>query len=250
MSNITSTNHRHEGGQPFYKKFNLDEIGVDREVFLAHMRPVYEKLQWDMYDVIRGKLPRPTRQRAIAEFELEKTDGDWSVCKVSARPYEQTTNHGSYNRTQPRTYPEIAEETTDNAEVIKMQKAVANIVASVRSDVKKLRMIFTFLRTVDEEGRSGICALEGTPHIDGMDYIVSALVINRQNLKPETGESSVYDMDKNQLMRTVLQPGEGIFQDDMNLMHHITNIQRDTKNNAVRGIRDMLGIDIQILPNS
>jgi len=242
--------HRQEGGQPFYTKFNLEDMGVDRDSFLAHMRPVYETLQWDMYDVLRGKLPQPTRQRAIAEFELEKIADDWSVRKVSARPYEQTTNHGSYNRTQPRAYPEIGEDVTDNPEVVKLQKAVADIVAGVRTDAKKLRMIFTFLRTVDEEGRSGICALEGTPHTDGMDYIVSALVINRQNLKPETGESSVYDMEKKQLMKTVLQPGEGIFQDDMKLMHHITNIQRDTNDAVTRGIRDMLGIDVQILPNS
>jgi hypothetical protein len=167
------------------------------------------------------------------------------VERVPAKPYVQPTDHGDYNRTEPRPYPTVPAEVTEHPEVLKLQKAVAEIVRSVRADAAKLRMIFTFLRTVDEEGRSGKCALEGAPHIDGMDYIVSALVINRVNLKPETGESSVYTLEQKELMRTVLQPGEGIFQDDLHLMHHITNIQRDVREE--RGIRDMLGIDVQIL---
>jgi len=231
---------------PYYRKFELQEVGVDTTAFLQHIRPTYEQLQWDMYDTVRGGLAKPTRQRALAEFALERDGEDWKVERVPAQPYVQPTDHGDYNRTEPRPYPEVPAEVTQHPEVLKLQKAVAEIVRSVRADAAKLRMIFTFLRTVDEEGRSGKCALEGAPHIDGMDYIVSALVINRVNLKPETGGSSVYTLEQKELMRTVLQPGEGIFQDDLHLMHHITNIQRDVREE--RGIRDMLGIDVQILP--
>lgn len=241
----TSFSGTGEKQTPYYRKFAVDELGVDTEEFLGHMRPIYEQLQWDMYDTIRGGLDKPTRKRALAEFELERRENEWSICRMPAKPYEQPTNHGEYNRTTPRPYPEVDTGATGHSEVLKLQRAVADIVKSVRADANRLRMIFTFLRTVDEEGRSGVCALEGEPHIDGMDYIVSALVINRKNLKPETGESSVYTLDKEELMRTVLQPGEGIFQDDIYLMHHITNIQRDLRKES--GIRDMLGIDVQIL---
>jgi hypothetical protein len=246
MSTTPPEQHRATDSQPYYRKFELRELCVDTDVFLAHIRPIYEALQWDMYDTIRGGLKQPTRQRALAEFTIEQDGNDWKIQRVPAQPYVQPTNHGNYNRTEPRPYPEVPVEVTEHSEVLKLQKAVAEIVRSVRSDATKLRMIFTFLRTVDEEGRSGKCALEGAPHLDGMDYIVSALVINRVNLKPETGESSVYTLEQQKLMHAVLQPGEGIFQDDLHLMHHITNIQRDVREK--RGIRDMLGIDVQILP--
>jgi len=246
MSIINPEQQRQEGAEPYYRKFELQELNVDTATFLQHIRPTYEQLQWDMYDTIRGGLDKPTRQRALAEFSLEREGEGWNVKRIPAQPYVQPTDHGDYNRTEPRAYPEVPIDISEHPEIVKLQKAVADIVRSVRKDAGKLRMIFTFLRTVDEEGRSGKCALEGAPHIDGMDYIVSALVINRVNLKAETGESSVYTLEQKELLRTVLQPGEGIFQDDINLMHHITNIQRDIR--TERGIRDMLGIDVQILP--
>lgn len=244
----TTLQNTGEPRSPYYRKFDVTEFGIEKEELLSHLRPVYDTLRWDMYDTVRGKLDMPTRKRALAEFTLTNTGTDWDVRKVAAQPYVQTTDHGEYNRTAPRTYPEIGSDVTGHPEVARLQKAVADIVKSVRSDAERLRMIFTFLRTVDASDRSGVCALEGAPHIDGMDYIVSALVINRSNLEPDTGESSVYTMDQKELMRAVLQPGEGIFQDDKNLMHHITNIRRNVKNTA--GIRDMLGIDVEILSHS
>lgn len=241
----TPQQQRPDVPDPYYRKFETGELGVNTDAFLQQIRPVYETLQWDMYDTVRGGLEMPTRKRALAEFALERMENDWNLTRMPAQAYVQPTDHGAYNRTEPRTYPEVPQDVTDHPEVLKLQKAVADIVLSVRKDAKKLRMIFTFLRTVDEEGRAGKCALEGAPHTDGMDYIVSALVINRQNLKPESGESSVYTMEQQKLMQAVLQPGEGIFQDDLNLMHHITNIQREVLEQP--GLRDMLGIDIQII---
>ncbi len=244
---ITHPEHqRPEEKQPYYRKFELQEVDVNTDAFLQHIRPTYEQLQWDMYDTIRGGLAKPTRQRALAEFALEREGEDWKVERVPAQPYVQPTDHGDYNRTEPRPYPEVPAEVSEHPEVLKLQKAVADIVRSVRNDAVKLRMIFTFTRVVADSERKGNCTIEGI-HSDGMDYIVSALVINRVNLKPESGESSVYTLEQKELFRTVLQPGEGIFQDDVRLMHHITNIQQDVK--AERGIRDILGIDVIILPS-
>ena len=230
---------------PYYKKFSLEELGIDTQCFLKHLRPAYETLTWDRFDTLRGGLEKPTRQRALAEFSLKKNQQQWQIKRVPAKPYVQTQDHGDYNRTEPREYPEVDETVTDHPEVFKLLNEIANIVASLRSEVQNLRIIFTFLRTVDEEGRTGICALEGGPHIDGMDYIVSALVMNRENLESNSGESSVYSLDGEALLRTVLQPGEGIFHDDLQLMHDISNISRKIRNK--RGIRDMLGIDIEII---
>jgi len=79
-------------------------------------------------------------------------------------------------------------------------------------------------------------------HKDGADYIVSALVMNRYNING--GESIVYDDDKNMLYNTILEKGEGIFQDDKRLWHYVTPITTD--NNYI-GIRDIIGLDIKIL---
>lgn len=231
--------------EAFYKKISLSELGVDQKTFLNHVKPIYEELEWDCYDTVRGGLDMPTRKRALAEFELNHNGQKWVIDRVKAQGYAQGSDHGDYNRTEPRIYPEVPIEITDHEEVKKFQAAVADIAKSVRKEITKIRMIFTFLRTVDEEGRTGICALEGEPHIDDMDFIVSALVIHRENLQADSGESSVYDLKKNRLLETVLQPGEGIFQDDKNLMHHITDIKRAIKNRP--GIRDMLGVDIEII---
>lgn len=127
-------------------------------------------------------------------------------------------------------------------------RKVANMVLFFHpSSFVSLRVILTFLRQVVDiqDGRAGVCALEGAPHSDSMDYIVSALVVNRENLQPDSGESSVYTLEGQQLLKTILKPGEGIFQDDKNSLHHITDIQQADP--LRRGVRDMLGIDFVVL---
>ena len=226
-----------------YRKFELKELGVDTDAFLQHVRPFYDSFPWDMHDVVRYAVAEPTRRRVIAEFALGLREHAWDVLRVPAVPYVQP-DCGGVDRSA-RVFPEAPIELTEHSELLKFQTAVADIVLAVRSDVTKLRMVLTFLRTVHEEGRAGICTFEGQPHMDGADYIVSALVTNRINLKAWSGESSVHTLNREMLMSTVLQPGEGIFQDDRNLMHNITDIKRDKPGEA--GIRDIVGIDIQLI---
>ncbi len=230
----------------FYKKFHVSELGIDTERFLAHMRPIYETLTWDQYDAKRGGLVQPTRKRALAECMLERAGNDWTIERVPAKPYTQTADHGTYDRTTPRPYPEVPACVTEHPDFIHLQKATANILLSVRGDIHKLRIVLTFARAVHDTDREGYCTLEGGPHSDGTDYIVSALVINRINLDPQTGKSTVLTLDRKPLLETVLQPGEGIFQDDRHLLHDISNIRRAVEDRA--GMRDMLGIDFEILP--
>lgn len=231
---------------PFYQKFHAKDLGVNTENFLRHLRPVYETLEWDPYDALRGGLTLPTRKRAVAETLVEKRGGIWTVLQTSAQPYVQPTNYGAYDRNTPRPYPEPPAQGVMHPEMVRLQQGLAEWISFVRGGVESLRLILTFLRTVDDEDRKGICALEGEPHKDGMEYIVSALVIHRENLKEDTGMSSVHLPDGQQLYESVLQPGEGIFQDDQNLLHHITNIQR--RNPSKPGFRDMLGVDFIINP--
>lgn len=230
-----------------YRKFGLDELGINANSFLANVRPAYEELPWDRYDIERGKLSQPCRKRALAEFSLEREADTWRVSRVPAQPYVQPTNHGTYNRTTPRVYPEVSAERTQHEEMMQWLRSVADMIRAEHPGIRKLRIIATFLRVITRSNEEGLCALERGPHYDGMDYIVSALVINRENLLPECGESSVLTPSGETLFRTVLQPGEGIFQDDKNLMHQITNIQKDPRSPEPEGHRDMMGLDILVL---
>lgn len=231
---------------PFYKPFHIRDFGMNTREFLEHLQPIYETLECDQHDVLRGGLAHPTRKRAVAESLIQIVGDTWTTTPLQPQPYVQPTSHGGYDRRTPRAYPQPPENTTTHPEFIRLQKSLAELVGSIREGVHSLRLIFTFLRTVVDDTRSGICALEGEPHSDGMPYIVSGLVIQRRNLAPDSGVSSVHRLNGEKIYEAALQPGEGIFQDDINLLHHITNIRRIDV--AKPGIRDMLGIDLVINP--
>ena len=80
-------------------------------------------------------------------------------------------------------------------------------------------------------------------HQDGADYIVSALVINHNNVKG--GISKIYDLDKNILESIILKENKFIFQNDKTLYHYITPIK--CYDNNYLGFRDIIGLDINII---
>jgi hypothetical protein len=83
-------------------------------------------------------------------------------------------------------------------------------------------------------------------HQDGMDYIISALVIERNNIRG--GVSSVYYPNhNNKILEIELQEGMGIFQPDMNtnLWHSVNNIYID--NEQCSGFRSTIGFDFEVI---
>lgn len=244
MSNTPSSLTRSADGEPYFEQFSLSDLGVDQDALLAHLRPAYETLTWDYYDTARTAAEHPMRQRALANTVLGRNADGWSVTRVPTMPYVQP-NHGAYDRVKPRVYPDVPEALTAHPEIINYQQAVAERILKVRRDAVRMRFVLTFLRAVHDDLRGGQCALEGEPHHDGADFIVSAMVVNRVNLVPDSGVSSVHALDKALLLRTALQPGEGILQDDRNLMHHISDIRRALADRI--GFRDIFGIDAHIL---
>jgi len=76
-------------------------------------------------------------------------------------------------------------------------------------------------------------------HRDGCDYIVSALVINRNNIVG--GESKIYNKNKMIQYKTILENHEGIYQEDTKQWHYVTPIE--TVGQGI-GFRDILGVDI------
>ena len=229
----------------FFRTFTLRQLGIDTKQFLNQIGPTYDNLRWDMYDVTRGGLQEPCRQRAIAEFEIVHTGNDWNIKRTPARPYVQGGEFYGFDRTIERTFDEVNERYTDNPLMMQFQTALANIVRQQNDGIDRIRMILTFLRTVHDEKAIGQCTLEKGPHTDSSHRVVPGLPLKRQNLKPTSGVSSTHAMNDELLWERVLQPGQGTIQDDVNLKHSISNIERE--DDSKPGIRDILGVDMHAL---
>ena len=78
-------------------------------------------------------------------------------------------------------------------------------------------------------------------HQDGVDYIVSALVLNKHNISNDA--SIIYDDKKHEIFRKNLEVGDFIFQEDRQLWHDISLIQAEK---GFLGYRDILGFDISL----
>jgi len=109
------------------------------------------------------------------------------------------------------------------------------------------------MRTLSYEKVLGENSPEGV-HEDGAPYIISALVINRENALG--GTSQIYekleDGTQELIFEKVLNPGEFIFQADTgeektfgnDLWHYVTGISPTSV--AEIGVRDIIGFDIEI----
>lgn len=109
------------------------------------------------------------------------------------------------------------------------------------------------MRTISQREIKGENSPEGV-HEDGAQYIVSALVINRENI---TGaETQIYEQlgnDRELIFNTILAPSEFAFQADTgeehtfgnDLWHYVTPIQPIDL--SKKGIRDIIGFDIEIV---
>ena len=88
-------------------------------------------------------------------------------------------------------------------------------------------------------------SLEGI-HQDGVDYIISACVLDRHNISG--GYSRIYDMNNKLVESYLLTEGEFIFQDDKILYHYVSPIQYLPCDTCIpEGYRDIIGLDIKIL---
>ena len=109
------------------------------------------------------------------------------------------------------------------------------------------------MRSISSEITQAENAPEGI-HEDGANYIISALVINRENIKG--GTSQIHENTKVGLQlihEETLAPGQFIFQADTgeeilfdcDLWHYVTPIQAIQKTH--KGYRDIIGLDIELL---
>lgn len=182
------------------------------------------------------------RKRAIARFILSKDTRGWRIRRIGASKFAQKVE-GSDVRALERRFAEVAEFVTDYPPILTLMHHFADMVVEQHPDARVLQMNLHQMFTFADMMGAGENAPEGI-HQDGSDYIVSALVIERAGITG--GESIVYDKDKKELLRHTLSEGEGIFQDDQNLLHYVTPIHEDPASPPRYGHRSILGFDIDI----
>ncbi len=197
------------------------------------------------------RLSTITRQRSISSFLIEIWDDTHFIERTPQQGFEQ--NVGDF-RSWKRTFSQASKESVENEFFYTLLKQIAKLVQNIHPEVRKLQITSHFMRTLSQEKIKGENAPEGV-HEDGAQYIMSALVINRQNIIG--AESQIYEQtksDTNQLIyKKVLAPGEFIFQADTgeeftfgnDLWHYVTPIE--PIDISSRGIRDIIGFDIDIL---
>lgn len=188
----------------------------------------------------------PYRRRAMARFRLERRGSGWHREHLpDDTPFSQGKPDTADLRSLPRVFAPIDSALTDHPLFIQLQEGVARLVAEVRPDVHTLILTTHQMGVVCHPGQVRTNSPEGI-HQDGADYIVSALVVERQGVTG--GTSRVFGADRETLLLShTLQPGEGLFQADAGspLWHDVTPIQLCDLS-AKEGFRSIFGLDIRI----
>ena len=190
----------------------------------------------------------PHRRRSLARFRVRKMSRhSWNVARIEARGYSQSQGAGDF-REEIRVFQEMSVTVTMYAGFEKFLVRLGQMVEGIHGRSEYLEINAHQMTTVARRGKFAEGAPEGT-HQDGMDYIVSALVIERSHI--HGGVSQVYGNDKvTPYLHITLKPGQGIFQTDIEspFWHAVSPISVDLHAGLdVVGERSILGFDIRIL---
>jgi len=190
-----------------------------------------------------------TRQRNISSFLLEKTTDEISVQRIYPENFNQQVDDF---RSWERVFKQAEKEVVENALFSELLQAIFKLIIDIHPNATKLKITSHFMRTITQKMIKGENSPEGV-HEDGTPYIVSALVINRDNI---TGaQTQIYEnvLGKNNLIfEKALNPGEFAFQADTgeektfgnDLWHYVTPI--NPIDISKKGIRDIIGFDIEL----
>jgi len=200
---------------------------------------------------------QPWRRRSVCKFILTELKHGIRVKRVAVPQFAQEVS-GEDLRSLPRVFDESPVSHVEHELFYDLMKKVFAIVKSKRAKIGKQvkRVSFTahFMSVKATSDKPGDNSPEGA-HEDGVDYIISALVINRFNLKG--GQSQIIEMLPNQkkeiIFRHTLRPGGFVFQADTrdeivygtDLWHHVTPFYLAKKEKG-EGWRDIIGFDIMV----
>lgn len=284
---------------------DLKALGLEQNEFLKEYAPIFEELEWDLYDVRRLQLElllkifpkdevlkarfsdyysgkkdkrsiskwirqlssrqlktfngiQPWRRRSVAGFTISQSNSRLTVRRKRVEQFTQSVN-GMDIRSLPRVFKESPDHHVNTPAFKSLLKAVFCIVQSARKKigkkVSKIGITAHFMSVQATSSKPGDNSPEGA-HEDGADYIISALVVNRQNLKG--GQTQIIEQlpsgKKQIIFKHILRPGQFVFQADSrdeitygtDLWHHVTPFYLSNPKKG-EGWRDIIGFDINVL---
>lgn len=196
---------------------------------------------------------QPWRRRSVCSFELHFEQG-LKIERIFPKEFEQALDETDI-RSLPRVFEETKRELVENDLFFGFLKAVAHYAQGITPhlEIKNMRVTVHFMSVRAKQGTPGNNSPEGA-HEDGADFIVSALVINREHILG--GKSQVFekmaDGELVNIFERALQAGEFIFQADTgeekhygnDLWHYVTPFY--VAPSVEEAWRDIIGLDISI----
>ena len=190
----------------------------------------------------------PTRKRCMSEY-LMHWNGEWNIERIPSSLVSQTkaliASDGEIDyRQSRRKFKELPDELFDD-NLRALLVGVAEMVRETRHSIRKLNVsvhntvVYCHPQQLVTNSPEGI-------HQDGVEYIISALVVERNNISG--GKSVIYGRDKRtKLLQVELQAGQGIFQADLGteLWHEVTPITAIDKTRS--GYRSTIGFDVTLI---
>ena len=207
------------------KKVLGDEIYSSPEVLLGiyqgeidnnELSLIYPQLPSHIIDEIDSL--QPTRKRCISEYEVTFLEHNKLMIKrVVSKPFGQseaklTSDNIIDYRKSKRVFKELPDDLYDD----NLKKILSFFSQKIKDETNcsKLNIVVHHTLVVCNNSKNTTNSPEGV-HQDGMDYIVSALVIERRNIFG--GKSIIYGADKkSRVFECELREGMSLLQADKN----------------------------------
>lgn len=170
--------------------------------------------------------PGGSRRRRFCQYQLQWGNNDWEIRKLPLRPFIQPKKNNGLVGGVARYFKDID---------IDLMPYIREMLRVVMPDSQIGWQVNAHLIRVDaSQDEHGIPAPEG-PHRDGVDYIMM-LCVNRTNALG--GETTIYDDNKNLILRKTLQEGDAIIIEDRKLIHDASQV--GVHDRTLSAQRDML----------
>lgn len=231
--------------QQLYKPYYLGKLDLS----------AFDSLLQQLSDQDRQQFNKlqPWRWRSVSQFTVDLETK--TVVREAVESFIQEVEEDDV-RSWPRVFSEAPKHHVENPLFNSFLLAIAGKVQRFTpSNAKRIQFVVHFMSVKATIQTAGDNSPEGA-HEDGADFIVSALVINRKNLKGGASQiiEKFEDGSKELVFQRILQPGEFVFQADTgeekvygnDLWHHVTPFYvADEAQNE--GWRDIIGFDINVL---